>query len=352
MYRTLLACIPFVVARYMITAQWIINECSGPPDMINAWMLTDESTAKAIPLYQWPWGYTYQAVRAQRPYSSRCLGYLKTLPSKECCMVLRRTPKLMLAFRSAATILADKASPLLAAPADANQAWYCQFRAQKYDPRNDAFGYDVMYAAANGMCIDELVPIRCFPNKTLSLYSFAECKGPPTQYDVSQATTIPFILNTGSANVSVDFIQVQGASSTFSWTSYHPFEDYSPNFTAWHEYLMLINFSSALIFLLYSLFSVSRMFWRKATMHSFYKVVSQILWIVYAIVRFASTFGNRQRPTELTADMFLMLASLLSIVLSENLYFSIEVQYSKLAKLVYLLTICVNVGLNWNIYAK
>jgi hypothetical protein len=62
-------------SQYVMTSQWLDDECANPPSAMYAWNLTDTNRRSPSSSMRWPAGYTFQA--RNRVHAIECFGSLK-----------------------------------------------------------------------------------------------------------------------------------------------------------------------------------------------------------------------------------------------------------------------------------
>ncbi|KAJ2992313.1 hypothetical protein HDV02_003155 [Globomyces sp. JEL0801] len=300
-----LAALVFSVnAVEVLTAQWIVGECTGVPNAMYGFDLKNTSATKESK-ETWPIGYKFQA--KQYPISRGCIGTVKVPLSQSCCASSIDLGQ-SYGIESASTIEIMNNEPSTAIPKTANGGRYCYLESTG---NSTLFGFKSAWYQANSKCIQP-DSVSCNNDGQLSVYPRQDCTGEPELLALS--TTDSSIKSQRLGTVRGKMVVIDNAKATYSWTVTQPRDVLLPNLHYTSDIIMVILYGLSWISLSVVCLYLVKKFQKKRTQYMLGIFLSQYLWLTYITVRMFCSFSTFSKVWDATTYALLLLASLTSVL--------------------------------------
>ncbi|KAJ3318488.1 hypothetical protein HDV06_000467, partial [Boothiomyces sp. JEL0866] len=314
--------------------------------------ITNEGATTAVN-ETWPVGYSFQA-RNFKYYSLRCFGTLKAVLSQQCCaypLIQNGYPQYLTqagSYKSVVTVYAPNDSPLSAVPALTSDTQYCALTATT---PGSLKGYADAYYLADSTCTPA-ENIICNANGTLNLYPSPGCSGVPAVYDLtggSISITTPLL-----QTVTAQFLGIPSGTgqAKISYTIMISTNPFIPDFTFWSDYMTMFMPLVSVLCLAYSIYYHGLKLWNQRKPYLLINFLTQIIFLFFVIVAFLANMGYYSKMIDGLHYTSLMIATILSIILSFRIIYSVQPVHWAVEYGTYFLVVAVNVCLSWNNYTR
>lgn len=268
-------------AALVLESQYLSSKCSGHPDVMYAFTVSDTSAYAPGVNETWAPMYAFTV----NEYSIGLCGNL-IVPSTNGCCYNSLDLTASNGYQSATMdIIPDDQQAQISGivPFETNGAVYCHLAAQASNASSTLLGYSQVFVNSNDVCIDG--QFKCSSIGLLEVYAGSRnCSGIPEKLQLSQLTRNYQTKTMG--NITGSLLTFSGASRIFAWEAYTPSTLLVPSFQDPSEIISLVCFIIAIIVALIMVVQTAfRLLpfkgWIMATF------ISQVLWLVWVSMRLA-----------------------------------------------------------------